>query len=67
MQAKTFNFQKETFRVENVGLIALSKATIEPRITYRAENGEVIKAFLPVSVFWLPSARSATMRMPESW
>ena len=50
MQAKTFKFQKETFRVENVGLIALSKATIEPRITYRAENGEVIKAFLPVSV-----------------
>lgn len=45
-----FNFDKSQLRIEYVGLKALSKATIDPRIEYEDANGNVMKCAVPTSV-----------------
>lgn len=48
--ALTFPFKKNTFKIEQIGLKALSKATIEPRITFINEKGELVKMAIPTSI-----------------
>lgn len=50
MTARTFSFDRNSFRIENVGLKALSKATIDPRITFVNEKGETVRMSIPTSI-----------------
>lgn len=52
-----FKFHKDSLQIEYVMLIALSKATIDPRIQFLDEHGQLQKMAIPVSVARIVRAR----------
>lgn len=52
-----FKFDKSKFRVEFCSLLSLSKATIDPKVTFMDSNGVKQKVSIPVSVARIVRAR----------
>lgn len=63
-----FTFNKESMKIEYVTLLALSKATIDPRIQFRDEEGLIHKMAIPVSVARLVRTRlNGVSRFPNGY
>lgn len=63
-----FKFNKDSLQIKYVTLIALSKATIDPRVTFKDENGDIQKMSIPVSVARLVRARlKSVSRFPNGY
>lgn len=52
-----FKFNKDSLRIEYITLLALSKATIDPRIQFKDAGGVIHKMSIPVSVARIVRAR----------
>lgn len=63
-----FKFNHESLQIEYIELLALSKATIDPRIQFRDESGEIHKMAIPVSVARIVRGRlKGVSRFPNGY
>ena len=63
-----FTFNKESLRIEYVTLLSLSKATIDPNVSFRDEEGLVHKMPIPVSVARICRSRlKSVSRFPNGY
>lgn len=63
-----FTFKKDSLQIEYIDLLALSKATIDPRIHFRDESGQEHKMPIPVSVARIVRGRlKSVSRFPKGY